>query len=91
MHVRPIGEIDLTTVGGVAARIEELRAAGFARVVLDLRAVTFMDSTGLRLALRLEEEANRDGRSFALIPGSAAVQRVFEVSGALDRLTFRGP
>jgi anti-anti-sigma factor len=56
--------------------------------VLDLRGVAFMDSTGLRLVMRQEAAARADGRTFALIPGPRAVQRIFEVAQMLDRLPF---
>src|SRR4051812_35653580 len=50
--VAPRGELDIATTERVAEAIDELVLAGFAEVVLDLRAVSFMDSTGLRLVLR---------------------------------------
>ena len=36
VHVRPAGEIDLDTVSQVRDRMDELRAAGFKRLILDL-------------------------------------------------------
>jgi len=92
-HVRvvPRGEIDLASVDELKARLAELRERGSDRVILDLGEVTFMDSTGLRLVLGWDEEARRDGIDFALMPGQPVVQRLFEVTGLLDRLTFVEP
>ena len=55
-----------------------LRNAGFRRLILDLSCLEFIDSTGLRCILECDAEARRDGS--ALIPGSQAVQRVFELT-----------
>lgn len=89
-HVRvtPHGELDLATVPDVERRLRELRESGFDRVVLDLRELVFMDSTGLRMIMREQAAAEADGRTFELIPGPPGVQRIFEVASVLDRLTF---
>jgi anti-anti-sigma factor len=57
-------------------------------VVLDLREVGFMDTSGLRYVLELNDRAARDGFQLRLVRGPAAVQRVFEVSGLDSRLPF---
>ena len=51
-HVMPVGELDLGAVPMVEARLSELYEAGFRRLVLDLRRVTFLDVAGLRLVLK---------------------------------------
>lgn len=89
IHVVPSGELDLATVGEVEQRLRELRDADFRCIVLDLRKLTFIDSTGLQLAMRWDAHAKRDGMQFSLITGSAAIQRPFEISGLHDQLTFR--
>jgi anti-sigma B factor antagonist len=89
VRVVPVGEIDLATVGHVDERIRELRDAGFQNFVLDLRRVTFLDSSGLRLILSWDADARENGITFGLIRGTAAVQRVFEVAGLAAKLPFR--
>jgi anti-anti-sigma factor len=91
VHVRPVGEVDLATVDVVRTSIEELKAAGFKRVVLDLREVTFLDSTGLRLMLEAQASSRADGWEFAVIDGSPAVQRLFDVSGMRSVICFLDP
>jgi anti-anti-sigma factor len=59
--------------------------------VLDLRGVSFIDSTGLRLALDLDAAARGDGFRVELIPGPPQVQRIFDLTGALDQLPFVMP
>jgi anti-anti-sigma factor len=84
--VRPVGELDLATVGTVDATIRELVDSGFSWVVLDLSGLTFLDSTGIRLVLEWVQASREDGMRFELIPGSPEVQRPFEIAGLADRL-----
>ena len=51
-------------------------------------ALEFMDSTGLTLLARWSLGAERDGYAFALIAGSQRIQRLFELTGLLERFTF---
>jgi anti-anti-sigma factor len=91
IRVRPHGELDLASVDQLDAKLRELRETGFDQIELDLSALTFMDSTGLRLVLAWDDAASRDGMRLRLRPGSKAVQRVFEVTGVIDRLPFAAP
>jgi anti-sigma B factor antagonist len=88
VRVCPSGDVDLATVGDIRERVDELTTAGFRRVVIDLREVTFLDSTGLRLVLDLDAASRSDGWELAVIEGSAAVQRAFEVTGLRQHLPF---
>ena len=85
--VAPQGEIDLATVGLVRDAVEREHRPG-EDIVLDLREVAFMDTSGLRYVLELVEQASRDGFTVRLVRGPRAVQRVFEVSGLEPRLPF---
>jgi len=60
-------------------------------LVLDLRGVTFMDSTGLHAVLLARDECAKRGCRFALVRGSAQVQRLFELSGLTDQLPYAEP
>jgi anti-sigma B factor antagonist len=89
--VRPAGELDLETVHHVEAALASLRADGCGDLILDLRSLTFMDSTGLRLAIRWDTAARETGFAFAIVPGVGVVQRVFRVSGMDDHLKLADP
>jgi anti-sigma B factor antagonist len=91
VHVRPVGEIDLDTASQVRDRLDELTSAGFRRLILDLRGVTFLDSTGLRLVLETDASARADGFEFGLIEGPETVQRAFEITGLRGALPFVDP
>lgn len=90
VRVVPGGELDLNVADDLEQRLRQLHNDGFRRFVLDLRRLTFMDSTGLHLILRWDAHARRNGISFDLIQGPRPVQRVFEVTGADQRLSFVG-
>jgi anti-anti-sigma factor len=91
VNVVPHGELDLATVSELEAALRELRDSGSKRFVVDLRELTFMDSTGLRLILAWDTESREDGIDFQLVPGPPLVQRLFEITGVLDRLQFTEP
>jgi anti-sigma B factor antagonist len=85
--VRAVGEVDLATVGLLDAPLTELRASGFTQIAIDLRAVTFMDSTGLRLLVRWRRRAQEDGFDLQIdVDPDGPVHRVLELTGLLDVL-----
>jgi anti-sigma B factor antagonist len=88
VRVRPIGSLDLATVPVLEQQLEELRDAGFRRLIVDLGGLCFMDSTGLHLALRWCAAAQQDGFVIGFTPGPPAVQRVFELAGVSEHLPF---
>ena len=90
VRVVPFGELDLDTVHEVEERLLDLQQNGFREVVLDLRNLTFLDSSGVHVIVAADRLARRDGTHFALIAGPSAVQRVFEIAGIEELLNFRG-
>jgi anti-anti-sigma factor len=88
VRVAPTGELDIATAGDLDAKLRELHDAGFVRIVLDLRELEFIGSAGVRLLVVHNDLARRDGREFTLIAGPPAVQRVIELCGLLEQLTF---
>ena len=88
VRVRPIGEIDMATVPVVETHLSELQAAGFGQVTLDLRGVSFLDSTGLRMILEWDARSRADGFAFSLVAGPPTVQRLFELTRTTARLKF---
>lgn len=91
VRIVPVGELDLATVGEVDDRLRQAREAGFREVVLDLRGVSFMDCSGVRLVVAAHTLSCEDGTSFALIAGPDCVQRVLHLVGVLDILSLSAP
>lgn len=89
--VQPVGELDLDSVHRVESALEEIRGEGCPELVLDLRGLTFMDSTGLRLVIRWDTAARENGFRFAVVPGREVVQRVFRLTGMDDHLIVAEP
>jgi anti-anti-sigma factor len=82
------GELDLSTVDTLrdTLRSQEARAA---TVVLDLRRLAFIDSSGLSLVVAEQQRAREDGFRFVVAVGGApAVQRLFELTGLQGTLTL---
>jgi anti-sigma B factor antagonist len=80
------GELD---IGGAPAAEEVLHEAegdAVTELTIDLRGLTFMDSTGLRLVVAADRRARESGRTLRVVRGPAAVQRVFELTGLADKL-----
>src|SRR5215213_269873 len=83
------GELDLSGAAPLEEEIERLAEQdGVRRVVLDLRKLEFMDSSGLRLVALAERRLGGAGRALVLVRGPEAVQRVFEITRMEDHLTF---
>jgi anti-anti-sigma factor len=74
------GDIDLSTLVQATTALGEARA-GAALLVLDLREVGFMDTSGLRLVIEEQRRAAAGGYRFAVVPGPSRVQRLFEIAG----------
>jgi anti-sigma B factor antagonist len=89
--VRPVGELDLDTAPRLEQELEAGRTAGAQHLVLDMRALTFMDSTGLRLVIRWDTAAREEGFAFAIVPGVEVVQRVFRLTGMDEHLPVAEP
>jgi anti-anti-sigma factor len=80
--VEPHGELDLDTVERLRAALDDTEGAG--RLVLDLRGLSFIDSTGLRLLVALHQRSQRDGFELTLVPPPAPANRAIQLCG-LDR------
>jgi anti-anti-sigma factor len=57
-------------------------------ITLNLRGLTFIDSTGLCLILEIDAASRQDGFNFAVVKGPEAVQRVFAITATEDGLVF---
>jgi anti-anti-sigma factor len=77
------GEIDLDTSPALARAIQS-GLEGHRRLVIDLRSVTFIDSTGIALLLKTYEEARGLGLDICIEP-SAIVRRALGIAG-VDRV-----
>jgi anti-sigma B factor antagonist len=80
------GELDISTAPRVEEELERVEPTSPAVVVLDLRGLAFMDSTGLRLVVSADARAREQGRRLAVVRGPETVQRIFRVTRLEERL-----
>ena len=87
--IAPTGELDLSGAAILQAELDRLAEdRDLGGVVLDLRGLAFMDSSGLRLVVLADMQARDAGRRFAIVRGDETVHRVFEITRMSDRLDF---
>jgi anti-sigma B factor antagonist len=79
------GELDMASAPLLQAALEDAEDTAPA-LVLDLRELRFMDSTGLRIILWARERLRERGQELALTVGSNQVQRLLSVSGVGEHL-----
>jgi anti-anti-sigma factor len=84
------GEIDMATIGPLEAACERALQRHPARLRIDLAAVGFVDSSGLKFLIATDRLARESGWALELIaPGEPAMQ-VFRLTGTDKRLPFVG-
>jgi anti-sigma B factor antagonist len=81
------GELDLAAKERFREVAESLERNGLRRVVLDLRGLTFIDSSGLRAIIDLWKRSQDDGFDLTIVRGGPSIARVFELVGLDDVLT----
>ena len=80
------GELDLASVPALEQAVEEAPLDGATEVVLDLRGLEFIDSTGLRAILLQDKRSAERGQAFALVRGSEQVQRLMNMTRVDEHL-----
>ena len=87
--IRVVGELDVSTIVELRQVLEAVERDRRTEITVDLRDLTFSDSSGLRALLRLQGYADAADAQLSLIPGPSAVMRLFEVAGVLEIFAFR--
>jgi anti-sigma B factor antagonist len=82
------GELDLASAPALEDELERAVANSPDIVIVDLRALEFIDSTGLGLLIKAHRQAEAAGRRFAIVRGQRQVQRLLGVTGIDQRLTL---
>lgn len=82
------GELDLASSPALEEELERVAQSETQVVVVDLRNLEFMDSTGLSVLVRAHQRAEENGRRLGLVNGSQQVLRLLTLTGVADRLTL---
>ena len=80
------GELDLASGPELEAELDRLSGPETKLVVIDLRKLDFMDSTGLSIIVRAHQRMAGEGCEMGLVKGSQQVQRLLDLTGVADRL-----
>jgi anti-anti-sigma factor len=80
------GELDISTAPTLEDALERVEGEAPALLVIDLRALEFMDSTGLRTLVGADQRAREQGRRLAIVRGPEPVDRIFNVTRLDERL-----
>ncbi|MFE6225340.1 MULTISPECIES: STAS domain-containing protein [unclassified Streptomyces] len=75
------GELDMETAGRLEELLTEQFRRGRLRLVLDLSALAFMDSSGLNILIRAVNRARETGGDLYLAAPTPAVRRILEITG----------
>jgi anti-anti-sigma factor len=90
IHVQLTGELDITTASSVESRLLEVEQHGPEWLILDLRRVNFIDSTGLSMIINADDRARKAGRRFTIVSGEGVPRRILRTVGLDDRLDVMG-
>jgi anti-sigma B factor antagonist len=73
------GELDMATAPLLEERLVRAESDGPKAILIDLRELTFMDSTGLHAFVSARNRAETNGRQLHLIGAIAPVRCMFEL------------
>lgn len=74
------GELDMATFPQLEECLMPLEQDGVSAIIVDLRDLTFIDSSGLRALLRAKERARTTSHRVVLLGASASARRLFEIT-----------
>lgn len=80
------GELDLASSPQLEQSLEQVWTTDADPLVIDLRELEFMDSTGLSIIVRAQQRMTEDGRQLSIVRGSQQVQRLLDLTGVAERL-----
>jgi anti-anti-sigma factor len=81
------GDLDVASAPTVEERLVELeQPGGLPDLVLDLRGLSFIDSTGLSLLINTDSRVRKAGRHVTIVSGRGAPRRLLETTGLTRRL-----
>jgi anti-sigma B factor antagonist len=80
------GELDLATSPELEEQLRRVWDTSNEQLVIDLRELEFMDSTGLSIIVKAHQRLTDEGRQLTLVRGSQQVQRLLDLTGVSERL-----
>jgi len=84
--VRLRGELDLSTRPDLLSAVESAEQTGLPVVEVDLRELTFIDSTGIGTLLAVTDRGRRQGHRVEFVVAGGPVDRALRISGVANLL-----
>jgi anti-sigma B factor antagonist len=81
------GELDLSSSPALEEEVAKAIGSDASIVIIDLRELEFIDSTGLGVLVKSNQRAIDEDREFALVKGGPQVERLLSLTGLAERLT----
>ena len=75
------GELDISSAPHVSEQLIRSEQDGCADIMLDLRELTFIDSTGLHALIQAWERARENGHRLLIVGASPDTRRLVELTG----------
>jgi anti-anti-sigma factor len=88
LHVVADGELDLATAPALRDALVTAEASDASTIVLDIDAVGFIDSSGLRALIEAHARSEQNGKRLRITKGTEAARRLFALTGADAGLPF---
>jgi anti-sigma B factor antagonist len=82
------GDLDIVSAPELEQLLSELLAEDHPRVLVDLNKLSFVDSAGVSVLIRVKRQAETTGRRLLLRRPTAQLHRVFAVVGLAEWLDF---
>jgi len=90
VHVTIHGALDLLRAYDFDDAMRRIERSAPGRLLLDLRSLEFMDTTGLSRIMAVRRRCRRNGRRLVVVRGRQAVHRIFTMSSADEQFELVG-
>lgn len=87
--VRPVGEVDIASVGLLRERLDGWLAAGKRWLIVDLSATAYLDSTGLGCITAARKKAQQAGGGLVVVCDQPRILKLFTITGMDTVFTIR--
>jgi anti-sigma B factor antagonist len=78
------GEVDISTVAQLSEALDHAVRESSGALIVDLRDVVFLGSTGLTALVRARAQLGREDRALVVVCPPGPVRRLFELVGIVD-------
>jgi anti-anti-sigma factor len=82
------GELSLAEAPALERRLDQVLSTNAMTIVVDLAGVEFIDSTGLSVLVRAQQQASERGVELGVANPNAQASRLLSLTGLAERLTL---